>query len=516
MDNAKGAVAAGHPVTAEAAKEILQDGGNAFDAIVSAHFCACVVEPVLASLAGGGYMLGQKLGVDPVVYDFFVDTPRNKTIVSGLDFFPIHADFGTTQQEFHIGLGSAAVPGSVRGMFKIHKDLCSLPMQRLLEPAIRAANQGVKFSHLQAMIFKIVGSIYSATTEAKETYTCSTRDSGLVEENDLLRQPALAETLEGLGNEGYQLFYEGEIAEKVEQLCREGGGYLSAEDLKNYKVIVRKPTKVNYRSSQLFTNSPPASGGILIALALKLMEQQDVFKLKYGSSQHLDFLASVMAETNQARVDMLSSRKGELIDHLLEEKYLLHYQQAVANRTKCLRGTTHISVMDAQGNAAAMTVSNGEGCGYMIPGTGIMLNNMLGEEDINPEGFHCWQENQRMTSMMSPSLLQLKNGTTIALGSGGSNRIRTAILQVISNMVDFGMSPQQAISASRIHYENDLLNIEPGFTKKQLDLLNGSYKKQQHWNEQNLFFGGVHAVNYDGNIFKAAGDSRRDGVGIVV
>lgn len=202
MGNEKGAVAAGHRVTAEAAKEILKDGGNALDAIIAAHFCACVVEPVLASLAGGGYMLGKKTGTAPTLYDFFVQTPRNKNIASRSDFFPIHADFGTTLQEFHIGLGSAAVPGSVAGMFKIHEDLCSLSMQRLLEPAIRAAKEGVKFSHLQAMIFKIVGSIYSATAEAKETYTCSANDGGLVEENDLLRQPALAETLDALGSEG--------------------------------------------------------------------------------------------------------------------------------------------------------------------------------------------------------------------------------------------------------------------------------------------------------------------------
>ena len=116
----------------------------------------------------------------------------------------------------------------------------------------------------------------------------------------------------------------------------------------------------------------------------------------------------------------------------------------------------------------------------------------------------------------APSLLQLKCGATIALGSGGSNRIRTAILQVVSNMVDFNMSPEQAISASRIHYENGLINIEPGFEKKQLDLLNCDYKKQQRWDEQNLFFGGVHAVSYNGQLFEVAGDYRRDGVGLIV
>ena len=520
MGKTKGAVAAGHKITADTAKEILSEGGNAFDAIVAAHFTACVTEPVLASLAGGGYMLGKEIGKPPHIYDFFVQTPSNKNISSTPDFFPIHADFGTTVQEFHIGLGSIAVPGSVRGMFKIHRDLCTLPMSRLIQPAINAAKKGVHFSHLQAKIFEIVSPIYSATPEARQTYTGSVRTNKLVGENDLLKQPKLAETLEDLSEQGERLFYEGEIANKIEQLCIEGGGYITAKDLNNYRVIVREPSIISYRNTQLFTNPPPASGGILIALALKLMEQNNFASCQFGSSSHLDFLARVMAETNQARLDMLSSNQHGLADHLLDEKYVSHYKRQVANRARCLRGTTHISVIDAKGNAAAMTVSNGEGCGYMVPGTGIMLNNMLGEEDINPQGFHCWPENQRMTSMMSPSLLQMDKGADknvlVALGSGGSNRIRTAMLQVISNLVDFGMTPEQAVSAPRIHFENDLLNIEPGFLDRQLRQLNKGYKNQQHWGEQNLFFGGVHSVEYNGESFRTAGDSRRDGVGVIV
>ncbi len=210
-------------------------------------------------------------------------------------------------------------------------------------------------------------------------------------------------------------------------------------------------------------------------MALKLLEQQNVGALGFGSYQHLDLLAAGMAATNQARLDMLLTNSDGVAEYLLEEQYLSQYRQQVADRAQCLRGTTHISVVDGFGNSASMTVSNGEGCGYMAPGTGIMLNNMLGEEDINPAGFHCWPENQRMTSMMSPSLLQLDNGTSVALGSGGSNRIRTAILQVVSNLVDFAMSPEQAVSAPRIHYENELLNIEPGFEDAALNMLKDDY-----------------------------------------
>lgn len=518
MPRVKGAVAAGHPMTAAAAEEILREGGNAFDAIVAAHFCACVAEPVLASLAGGGYMLARPAGSEARLYDFFAQTPRSKKNITP-DFFPISANFGTVSQEFHIGLGSVAVPGSVRGMFEIHRDLCSLPVSRLIEPAIKAAQDGVRFSHLQAKIFTIVSPIYSSTPEARETYA-SSRDAGqLVKENDLLKQPNLAATLEGLAREGEKLFYEGEIAHKIQQLCLDGG-YLTAADLKNYQVIRRKPLQLQYRDAMLFTNPPPSSGGILIALALKLLEQKQLSDMEVGGHYHLDLLVKVMAETNQARLDMLCSDGDGLAEHLLDAKYLTHYKQQVARRARCLRGTTHLSVMDSQGNAAAMTVSNGEGCGYMVPNTGVMLNNMLGEEDINPAGFHSWSENERMTSMMSPTLLELKKEGTdkasVALGSGGSNRIRTAILQVISNLVDFGMSPEQAVFASRLHYENEILNIEPGFKVGQLDLLGGDYPKQQRWHEKNLFFGGVHTVEYDGRDFHGVGDPRRDGVGIIV
>lgn len=516
MPLTKGAVAAGHPRTVAAAEEILQEGGNAFDAIVAAHFCACVVEPVLASLAGGGYMLAQKAGADPQVYDFFVQTPRSKKLTELPDFFPIHADFGTVSQEFHIGLGSIAVPGSVRGMFDIHRDLCTLPISRLVEPAIKAAQEGVQFSHLQAKIFDIVSPIYSATPEARQTYSSPTRPDSLVGEHDVLKQPALADTLDGLASEGDRLFYEGEIAKKIAQLCTDGGGYLTREDLSGYQVIRRKPLQISYRHARLFTNPPPASGGILIALALKLLEQQDLPTFDFGGHHHLDLLATVMAATNQARLDMLLKDSNGLAEHLLDEHYLSQYSQQVAGHARCIRGTTHISVVDAAGNTAAMTVSNGEGCGYMVPGTGIMLNNMLGEEDINPEGFHCWPENQRMTSMMSPSLLQLGNGTSVALGSGGSNRIRTAILQVVSNLVDFRMSPEKAVSVPRIHYENGVLNIEPGFDVGALDGLKADYDNQQHWEQLNLYFGGVHTVEFDGHRFHGVGDSRRGGVGAVV
>jgi len=211
-----------------------------------------------------------------------------------------------------------------------------------------------------------------------------------------------------------------------------------------------------------------------------------------------------------------SELNGDGMSALLDKAFLAQFLSELKNRAQALRGTTHISVVDAQGNAAAMTVSNGEGCGQMVPGTGIMLNNMLGEEDLNPQGFHRWQTNQRMTSMMAPTLIQDKAGNVTALGSGGSNRIRTTILQLLVNRLDFAMSLEEAIIHPRIHLEGERLNIEGGIREDIVQKLIREYPDHVLWPEHNLFFGGAHAVAQTEKGFEAFGDPRRGGFAVVI
>jgi gamma-glutamyltranspeptidase/glutathione hydrolase len=176
------------------------------------------------------------------------------------------------------------------------------------------------------------------------------------------------------------------------------------------------------------------------------------------------------------------------------------------------RGTTHISVADVDGNIASLTASNGEGCSYILPGTGMMMNNMLGEEDLNFGGFHSWEQNSRLASMMSPTVIELENGTRYALGSGGSNRIRSAITQVLVNILDFEMNLTEAIAAPRIHLEGEMLSMESGFSDQAIELFENNVPKTHLWPEKNLFFGGVHAVSVTpSGEFHGAGDSRRGG-----
>lgn len=516
MSSTRGVIAAGHPATAEAAESVLREGGNAFDAIVAAHFAACVAEPVLSSLAGGGFMLAYTNDATPRVYDFFAQTPQQCRDPAELDFYPMQADFGTAQQEFHIGLGAMATPGSVRGLFEIHRDLCSIPITRLVEPAIQLAREGIRLNDFQAYIFSIIEPIYLATPASRKIFADPDNPERIIAAGKHLQQHDLADFLDSLAHEGEDLFYRGEVAATISQLNNQGGGHLTRADLEDYRVIKRTPLAIPYRDAQVFINPPPSSGGLLIAFALDLLAQLNMADYSFGSSAYLQLLASTMGLTNHARLAALASETVHPdADQLLNPEFLHHYRDQILGRARSFRGTTHISVTDSKGNIASMTVSNGEGCGCIIPNSGVMLNNMLGEEDINPTGFHRWPLNQRMTSMMAPALVLFKDGRRVAIGSGGSNRIRSAILQVLLNLIDYNMPVEQAVNAPRIHLEGDLLSIEDGFTPAALEDIKATYPLHTVWPNLNLFFGGAHTVMSDAGIFSAGGDPRRGGVAII-
>ena len=253
----KGAVAAGHPKTAEAAMRMFEMGGNAFDAALAALTAACVVEPVLTSLGGGGFLLARKGDKPPRLYDFFVQTPHRQRTAEECEFYPIIADFGNAQQEFHIGAGSIATPGTVRGLVHSHQRLGSLPLVEIVEPAIEYASTGVEVNALQAYIFSIVAPIYRATPQAAALYG----GEALCGEGTVFHQPELADTLAWLAAEGDMPFYEGELAHRLVEHCTERGGHLQSEDLKQYRVIERPPLLHRYRGYQVATNPAPSSGG---------------------------------------------------------------------------------------------------------------------------------------------------------------------------------------------------------------------------------------------------------------
>ena len=504
---AHGAVAAGHPATVETAASILAAGGSAFDACVGAIATACVVEPVLASLGGGGYLLAIPAGDKPRIYDFFVQTPRQKKPQSDLDFRSVRAHFGDdVTQEFHIGAGAVATPGVVAGLFDIHASLCRMPMTELLQSAIAQARHGVAVRDFDSEVMQIVAAIFQHSPQCLAQYASPEDATRLARSGETLHLPLLADVFEALAHEGADLFYKGEIGQR---LCEQvtSGGHLTRDDLLRYEPHQRAAMETHCFDGYLSFN--PGAGGLLLAFAADLAQHAPFGEP--GSASTLLQIADIMALTTQARTNHLSGI-GTDAKSLLNETLLARYRKEVIARATSRRGTTHISIIDAHGNVASATLSNGECAGLVIPGTGITLNNMLGEEDLNPGGFHAWTPDERMTSMMSPTAVRFSDGGVIATGSGGSNRIRSALLQVLINLLHFKMPVEQAVNQPRIHLEDNRLSVEGGHDLERLSALLERWPEAEVFSGSSMFFGGAHTIRVDakGNA-DGAGDPRRGG-----
>ena len=507
MDKGKSVVAAGHALTASAAAEILADGGNAFDAAIAGLCMAFVAEAVFASPGGGGFLMARRAGSDAVkLFDFFVETPLKRRPENEVEFFPIHADFGPATQEFHIGLGASATPGMAQGLFAMHEALGRIPMKRLVEPAVRAARAGFPLTSFQAYLFTVIAPILKASEGVRKIFAPGGK---LLEAGETFRNDGLAETLEWLAEDGARLFVDGDVGQAIAAQSRDLGGHLTAEDLKRYGVALRDPLLWRYRRATVALNPPPAASGALIAFGLGFLEALA------ETGQDIDALAlhAAMTATNEARV-----KHGEGLAAKLDGGALANEMRAAANHPKAYRGTTHISVIDADGNAAAVSLSNGEGNGFVVGPFGFMLNNMLGEEDLASGRLDAWREGVRLSSMMAPTIIMEADGTVTALGTGGSNRIRTAILQVAVNLLAQRMNLEEAVAAPRLHVERDgTTSFEPGLAEEAEAAFRALGEKAHAWPAQNLFFGGVHAARWHPKKgAEGAGDPRRQGVAQVV
>ncbi len=515
MKHQSAAVAAGHDLVADTVRDVLQAGGNAFDGAVAAAAMACAAEPVLASLGGGGFMLAHPADGARRIYDFFVQTPvRRPEETDSYDFYPVDVHFGTEVQEFHIGWGTAAVPGTVAGLFDIHRDLGRIPLAELFSPAVRAAKEGVRVNDAQASFFEIVEPIFVAT-EAIRAIFGSRREKGrVVRSGENLRQSEFANFLEILAIEGPALFYRGEVAAALlNEMAHRGA--LTAEDLAAYRVELRTPLSMSFLGTRVETNPPPSSGGLLVAFGLTLLENRPLHSLDQCGAAHAARIASVLAATSEARVESLANadrdQRPEEESAMLNPGFLETWRHRVESRISARNGTTHVSIADREGNIAALSLSNGSGSGCIIPGTGIAINNMLGEADLNPTGFHSWPRNRRLTSMMAPTVVRWPDGRVAAIGSGGSNRIRSAILQVLVNLVAHDMPAEAAVSAPRLHVEGERLSVEAGFEQEELGAVLVAWPDHRVWDRTSMFFGGAHTVLVGAGRGEAFGDFRRNG-----
>jgi gamma-glutamyltranspeptidase/glutathione hydrolase len=445
------AVAAGHPATTDAGVEILQEGGSAADAAVGASLASCVAETVMTGLLGGGHAIyfDAATGVARNL-DCFVAVPSGK----GGDLLELHVPFGAELVHYAVGPASCAVPGLPAGLDALWREYGRLPWQRLCEPALRLARDGVDLPSAHAACLAMLEPVM--TMDAGERiYSPGGR---LLQAGDRLEQPGLVRALEIVAEEGARSAYVASLAEALLELVRVRGGVVTAEDLARYEALWGEPVDVAYAGTRFLTRAGLS-----------------------GLPSTLDALPQLRGLTETQRVlallDALDGPEGH---------------------------TTNLTVVDPDGNACVLTTSLGLGSGDFLPGLDLHLNSMLGETDLLRGSL---DPGERMGSMMAPSLALDRHGLTLAIGSAGGTRLRTALVGVAAGILDEGLEPQAAVDRPRVHRAGDVVNAEPGANEDALAELEGRGLMIRRWPEQHHYFGGVSLVARGG----AAGDPRRSG-----
>jgi gamma-glutamyltranspeptidase / glutathione hydrolase len=509
----RGAVAAGHPLTAKAGARVLREGGNAVDAAVAAVLTSFATESPLTGIGAGGFMLIHTATED-VLCDFFVEMPGRGGTGRRSDLVPVEILFDGTPQVFNVGAASCGVPGTATGLAAVLSRFGSAPLADLAAPAARLARDGVEVNEQQAYLHELLEWILTAEPECRALYAPEGR---ILRAGDRFRFPALGDALERLAAEGPDPIYRGEVAAALAGWVLDRGGTLGAEDLDAYEPAWREPVRARFGGREILSNPPPSAGGILIAFTLAALER---------TGADLERVVAAMEEAQATRTEDFHRGLYEpgFAARLLAPERIEAAAARIAGGggpaaagvdgpADRLGSTTHISVLDRDGNAASVTCSNGTGSGVVVPDTGVHLNNMLGEEDLNPLGFHRLEPGLRMPSMMAPSIVLRGGEVEMVLGSGGSNRIRSAILQAVLALIVDGTAAAEAVAAPRVHFEAGAVQAEPGVDPEALHRLERHGYEVARWARLNWFFGGVHAVTRDlaSGAVSGGGDPRRGG-----
>jgi gamma-glutamyltranspeptidase/glutathione hydrolase len=431
------------------------------DACIAAAAVSWICESPLTGLGGGGFLLVYEASEGRArLLDFFVAVPERPA--SAEELAELVVDFGDSQQIFYTGPTSVAVPGVGPGLWEAHARWGSVPWPELLAPAARLAREGVLLDEPQAYLHRILDPLLRYSPEGDALYG----PGRALEVGERFALPELAGTLDRLAAEGPEFLYRGDVAARLAAHVP-----VTLDDLARYEVVEREPLAAPYRGGELRTNPPPSSGGRLLALGLETLGDAEPTPLA---------VARAMEAQAEAR---------------LEEG---------------IGGTTHISVVDGHGNAASLSCSLGSASGIVVPGTGIQLNNMLGESHLTGEE----RPTARLMSLMAPSVLLHGGRPRLVVGSAGSRRLHGAILQVVANVAGRGLAVEDAVEAPRLYVEGGIAHCEDPAAAVELEAAGYPVVR---WRERNLFFGGVSAVEIrDDGSLAAAGDPRRGGAAEVV
>jgi gamma-glutamyltranspeptidase/glutathione hydrolase len=452
------AVAAGHPATADAGMEILDEGGSAADAAVAACLASCVAETVMTGLLGGGHAIYFDAASGRAAnLDCFVAIPGLGREPREVALLELEVPFGTELVHYGVGIGSCGVPGVPAGLDALWGEHGRLPWARVVEPALRLAKGAVPMPAAHASCLVMLASVMTMN-EGAEIYSPG---GSLLMEGDLLRQPGLVPALEALADEGPRSVYEGTIGKALLALMEERGGLVTEQDLHSYEATWLEPVNVEFRGYDVLTRA--------------------------GLNDFPGALSSLPP-----------------LHGLDEPQRALALVDTLRGEPRSQNGTTNVSITDGEGNACVLTTSLGLGSGDFLTGLDLHLNSMLGEADLLTEPL---SPGERMPSMMAPSLALDVHGVALAAGAAGGTRLRSALLQVFAGILDEGLDPQAAVDRSRLFPVDSLVHVEHGFGAETIGALESEGFEVREWPGRHHYFGGVSAVTRNA----AAGDPRRSG-----
>ena len=466
----------------------LKAGGNAVDAAVAVGFALAVTHPSAGNIGGGGFMLVRFADGRKTFLDFREMAPAKASRDMYLDAS------GNPTKDSVIGWRASGVPGTVRGLETAHKKYGKLAWSKLVTPAADLAKNGFPLSYGTARSLKSARNL-AASPESKRIFQTNAQSNGdFFEPGDLLKQPELAKVLERIAKYGSEDFYSGETAKKLVSEMAANGGTITLEDLAHYKAVERTPLEGKYRGFDIVTAPPPSSGGIGLLQMLAMLEKTDFAASGAGSAKSIHFMAEAMRRYYADRAEFMGDPNFYKVpvSKLLNPKYVDtrratidadHATPSDEVRPGDINGkesteTTHYSIVDAEGNAVAVTytLNGGYGSGVTVPGLGFLLNNEMDDFSVKPGAPNMYGAiggeansivaGKRPLSSMTPSIV-LKDGKPfLIVGTPGGTRIITSVFEVIVNVLDFHMNVQDAVNAPRFHHQwkPDKLLLEPGIS----------------------------------------------------
>jgi len=489
---------------AEAGSGAADDGGNAVDAAIAAVLVSLITEPGVCSLGGGAFVTIDPPAAPMVTIDGYAEMPGRGLPSDrlGKGVREVHVAYGGGL-DTTVGYGSIATPGALAALGLAASSYGVLPWRRLVEPAYEWARDGFALSRTSRLYLEYCGEgIFGWHRDSREAI--HGHDGGLLEEGALVRIPGLAESLLRIGELGVEDFYRGELARAIAEDIEVNKGILTLRDLASYEPIVRPPVRIGMKGWNLGTNPPPAIGGSTLAALLALTAEGPKAGWTEAGVREMVRIQRAVLEFREERLD-----SAEDID--AETRGLLEPSTLDGLRRKVQSGSTvHTSAVDSSGLACAITASAGYGSGVMPAGTGIWMNNSLGEQELTRRGLHAQAPGTRLPSNMAPTVGRAENGAVLSLGSPGADRITSALYQTIVNFVNVGMPLELAVSHPRIHVERDArvvrASYERGVQTGGLDI------PVREFEDLHMYFGGVAAALFSpGEGFVLASDPRRDG-----